>query len=101
MALNPDVVEYFAHSMKIPTSFPSTLKSVFLSQRRVVTDETFFATVIMNHETFQSTVPDVAKGEGLPEVPWLTSIRYERMDEHSPSPTGILPDQQRYKAIER
>ena len=100
MVLNPDVVSYFAQSMRDPNSFPSVLKSLFLSQRRVVTDETFFATVVMNHDAFKSTLPGVPKGEGLPEAPWLTSVRYERMDEHSPSARGELPDTQRYKAIE-
>jgi len=63
----------------------------------VVTDETYFSTVIM-HSKFKPSIPDVPRHSGLPGAEWLTSPRYERMDEHMPSATGTLPDMQRYRA---
>ena len=53
----------------------------------------------MNTAEFSSSIPSVPRGESLPDVPWLKSLRYERMDEHSPSATGVHPDKQRMVAV--
>eukprot|EP00519_Triparma_laevis_P004114 CAMPEP_0182506646 /NCGR_PEP_ID=MMETSP1321-20130603/21687_1 /TAXON_ID=91990 /ORGANISM="Bolidomonas sp., Strain RCC1657" /LENGTH=411 /DNA_ID=CAMNT_0024712421 /DNA_START=225 /DNA_END=1457 /DNA_ORIENTATION=+ len=101
MILNPDLVEYFAVSLRDRDSFASALKRAYIEQKRVVTDETFFPTLVMNEERFKGTVPTAERGEGVCEgLEWLKSARYERMDEHAPSPKGVLPDKQRIKAIE-
>ncbi|GMH54185.1 hypothetical protein TrLO_g6390 [Triparma laevis f. longispina] len=101
MVLNPDLVDYFAKSLRDRDSFASTLKRAYIEQKRVVTDETFFPTLVMNEDRFRDTVPTAGKGEGICEgVEWLKSVRYERMDEHAPSPAGQLPDKQRIMAIE-
>ena len=76
MVLNPDLVEYFAVSMRDENSFGTALKWAYIEKNRVVTDETFFPTLVMNEERFKGTVPMVEKGEGIVEsLPWLTSIR--------------------------
>jgi len=102
MMLEPDFVNYIGESMRDENSLANSLKKAYLDQGRVVTDETFFPTLLMESERFNTTYPLVAKGEGIdiPGCEWLKSARYERMDEHSPSAFGDLPNTQRYKAIE-
>ena len=98
MMLNSDFVAYMGRSLHDSNSFPSKLKDRFIEHRNVVTDEVYFPTILMNEEQFAASVPNVPKGQGLPGVEWLKTVRYERMDEHMPSCTGVFPDTQRYVA---
>ena len=105
MTLNADVVEFLGKSMRDPQSLANQLKEWMMARRKVVTDETFFPTIIMSTDEFVDSIParseKLALGEGLdPAVPWLKSIRFERMDEHAPDCKGYLPDTQRMVAME-
>jgi hypothetical protein len=101
MMLEPDFVYYIGESMRDSESLANSLKRAYLRDRRVVTDETFFPTLLMESGRFNSTLP--GGGEGGIDVPgceWIKTVRYERMDEHTPSAFGDLPNKQRYKAVE-
>lgn len=98
MMLTKEFVHYMGKGLRDRESFPSQLRDYMIQNRNVVTDETYFSSILMNHPTFKGTVPTVERGEGIPGAEWLKNPRYERMDEHMPGATGVLPDSQRYKA---
>ena len=100
MMLTQEFVTYMGKGLRNPESLPHKLMEYMINHRNVVTDETYFASIIMNHPKFKSTVPNVERGDGIPGAEWLKNPRYERMDEHMPGATGVLPDTQRYKAPE-
>ncbi|GMI24095.1 hypothetical protein TeGR_g2480, partial [Tetraparma gracilis] len=101
MSLSPSLVYFLGRSMRDEHSLARRLKAFYELKRKVVTDETFFPTVIMNTPAFAPTVPGAGRGEGFSAgLPWLKSARFERMDEHAPSCAGALPDKQRVVAME-
>ena len=61
MALTPSFVEYIATSMKDVHSIPSQFKRQLIEKERLMADETFIPTLLVNHLNFRETLPIVLK----------------------------------------
>ncbi len=86
MALTSKFVTFAIRSMSHPNGFGNVLKETLIQTKVLMTDETFFPTLLMNSPYFNSTIPQVNDMEGsLVKYPRLHSIRYERMDENAPN----------------
>lgn len=86
MALTSEFVTYVIRSMSHPNGLGNVLKETLIQTKVLMTDETFFPTLLMNSPYFNSTVPQVKVEDGsLVQFPRLHSLRYERMDENAPN----------------
>ncbi|KAL7440411.1 hypothetical protein ACHAXH_005851 [Discostella pseudostelligera] len=96
MALTSDFVTYVIRSMSHPNGFGNVLKETLIQTKVLMTDETFFPTLLMNSPYFTSTIPQVINNTvekedssttngSLIKYPRLHSLRYERMDENAPN----------------
>ena len=86
MALTSEFVTYAIRSMSHPNGLGNVLKETLIQTKVLMTDETFFPTLLMNSPYFNSTVPQVKVEDGsLVQFPRLHSLRYERMDENAPN----------------
>jgi hypothetical protein len=88
MALTRDFVEYVVRSMSHPNGLGNVLKETFLKTKVQMTDESFFATVLMNSPAFNDTLPKLNENGALERYPSMHSLRYERMDENIPNAWG-------------
>jgi len=90
MSLTNEFVTYVIRSMGHPNGIGNVIKDIFIDTDVSMTDETFFATILMNSPYFNNTLPIVNKETGgrLVQYPRLRSIRYERMDENIPNAWG-------------
>ena len=88
MALTHDFVEYVVRSMIHPNGLGNVLKETFLKTKVQMTDESFFATVLMNSPAFNDTLPKLNENGALERYPSMHSLRYERMDENIPNAWG-------------
>jgi len=88
MALTHDFVEYAIRSMSHPNGLGNVLKETLIETEVLMTDETFFATLLMN-SPFRDTIPKLnTSDKSLLNYPSMQSIRYERMDENAPNAWG-------------
>lgn len=88
MALCHDFVEYVIRSMSHPNGLGNVLKETLIETTVLMTDETFFATMLMNSPAFKDTIPKVNDDGSLESYSTLFSLRYERMDENRPNAWG-------------
>ena len=88
MAITPDFVEFVVCSLDHPNGLGRVLKETFLETEVLMTDETFFATLLMNSQQFKDTLPKLNSEDALASYPSLRSLRYERMDENLPNAWG-------------
>lgn len=100
MALQPDFVDYLVQSLQRPDSLASRYRDAIVGTERLMTDETFIPTLLMEVYPFNETLPDVNDDGSLKALPSLRAMRYERMDEHMPTAFGNLPTEQRYEVPE-
>ena len=85
MALTSDFVTHVVRSMSHPNGMGNVLKEIMIQSKVLMTDETFFATMLMNSPSFNSTIPQVNEDGSLARYPRMHSLRYERMDENGPN----------------
>jgi len=97
MSLQQDFVEYVVKSLDRKDSFPSQLKKWLQDTGKLMTDETFIPTIVMNVYPYNQTVPKVYGNGSLVNLPSIHAVRFERMDEQSPSAFGFYPIKQRYE----
>mmetsp|Transcript_1095 Transcript_1095/g.2287 ORF Transcript_1095/g.2287 Transcript_1095/m.2287 type:complete len:495 (+) Transcript_1095:83-1567(+) len=88
MALTHDFVEYVIRSMDHPNGLGNVLKETLIETGVLMTDETFFATMLMNSPAFKDTIPQLNEDGALESYPSMHSLRYERMDENAPNAWG-------------
>jgi hypothetical protein len=88
MALTHDFVEYVVRSMIHPNGLGNVLKETFLKTKVQMTDESFFATILMNSPAYNHTLPKLNEDGALERYPSMHSLRYERMDENLPNAWG-------------
>lgn len=88
MALTHEFVQYTIRSMSHPNGLGNVLKTTLVSTEVLMTDETFFATLLMN-SPFKDTIPKLNNDDkSLIKYPSMSAIRYERMDENNPNAWG-------------
>lgn len=115
--LQRDFVRYIVTELRRPNSFACQYRDWLLKKRKVMTDETFLPTVLMYSFPFNATTlpkfhgPDEEDGalndvlmyknqDGSSDqnLPMIRTLRYERMDEHYPSPLrNYYPTHPRYE----
>ena len=89
MSLTNEFVSYVIRSMGHPNGLGNVIKDIFIAADVSMTDETFFATILMNSPYFNNTLPIMSEGTGrLARYPRLRAMRYERMDENIPNAWG-------------
>ncbi|KAI2508423.1 Core-2/I-Branching enzyme [Fragilaria crotonensis] len=97
VALLPDFCSYVIQSLARPDSLVSRFRDYLIAAGRLMTDETFIATLLMHVAPFnETTLPPVLANGSLATRPEMTALRYERMDEHVPSAFGVVPLRQHY-----
>jgi hypothetical protein len=87
MALQHEFVEYIIRSMEHPNGLGNVLMDTLIETEVLMTDETFFATLLMN-SSFNATLPKLNDDKALEAMPSMRHLRYERMDENNPNPWG-------------
>jgi hypothetical protein len=98
MALTFEFVEFVIRSMSHPNGLGNVLRETLVTTDVLMTDETFFATMLMN-SPFNDTIPKLTPTESKEEdgnknkralitYPSMHSLRYERMDENTPNAWG-------------
>lgn len=87
MALTHDFVEYVIRSMDHPNGLGNVLKETLIETEVLMTDETFFSTILMN-SPFKDTIPQLNDDGALEQYPSMYYLRYERMDENNPNAWG-------------
>ena len=97
VALLPDFCSYIIRSLSRKDSLPSRFRDYLIDAGRLMTDETFLATLIMHVTPFNETLPPVLPNGSLATRPNMTTLRYERMDEHVPTAFGVVPLRQHYE----
>ena len=88
MALTYEFVQYVIRSMDHPNGLGNVLMETLKETEVLMTDETFFATMLMNSPSFKDTIPKLNADGALESYPTLKHRRYERMDENLPNPWG-------------
>jgi len=86
MILTREFVNHFIESLDNPKSLASQLKQELQRKQKLMSDETYIPTLLMNTPQFNSTLPSMNSDLSLQSLPTMTAIRYERMDEHMPLP---------------
>ena len=97
MTLQYDFVEYVATSLAREDSFASRLKQWLTNTEKLMTDETFIPTILMNVYPYNETIPMINDDGTLVSLPSMHAFRFERMDEQGPSAFGFFPTKQRYE----
>lgn len=115
-SLTRSFVEYLVDGLSRADSLPSRYADALRKRKRLMTDETFFATLLTHVPPFNETqMPVVDERDGrllvneddLGRLRYPTSagaiyaLRYERMDEHRPTASGYFPTEQRYRVSDR
>lgn len=119
-------VEWLIQQLNDKHSWPSQFRDYLQKSQRLMTDETFIPTVLMHANNnnddddggpleahvalddtydFSHTLPVTVPVTGelvLSSSPSLSirHVRFERMDEHMPTSTGVFPNTQRYQVPE-
>ncbi|KAL7471184.1 hypothetical protein ACHAXS_011497 [Conticribra weissflogii] len=88
MALTREFVEFVIRSMDHPNGLGKVLKDAMVNTGVSMTDETFFATLLMNSPSFEHTIPVLNDEGALARFPSMYALRYERMDENAPNAWG-------------
>lgn len=109
VVLRKDFVQYLALELDRNDGFVARYRDHLMKKGKVMTDETFLPTILMHVPPFNETLPELQEEGGLEgsvvytgnvaeDLHPLYSIRYERMDEHFPSPLrGYYPSHPRYE----
>jgi hypothetical protein len=97
MSLQRDFVEYLTTSLDRKDSLPSQFQQWLKETGKLMTDETFIPTILMNVYPYNQTIPKVNDDGTLVNLPSMHAVRYERMDEQSPSAFGFYQSKQRYE----
>lgn len=87
MALQHEFVEYVIRSMEHPNGLGNVLMETLVETEVLMTDETFFATLLMN-SPFNTTIIKLNDEKAVDAMPSMKHLRYERMDENNPDPWG-------------
>ena len=87
MALQHEFVEYIVRSMEHPNGLANVLMETLIETEVLMTDETFFATLLMNSH-FNTTLPKLNPDGSMERLSSMKHLRYERMDENLPNPWG-------------
>lgn len=82
-----------------PHSWPSQLRDYLQTSGFLMTDETFLPTVFVHADDFADTRPvfPLRRRSNGTLLSGLHHVRYERMDEHYPTPFGVFPEHQHYR----
>jgi len=103
VTLTPQFCEFMIKQLHRDDSLPSQFRDWLIRTGKLMSDETFFATMVMYY--FPETIPKLTENffldttnssSAIPEVS-LYAIRYERLDEHVPTSRGYYPTEQRYE----
>jgi hypothetical protein len=103
VTLTPQFCEFMIKQLHRDDSLPSQFRDWLIRTGKLMSDETFFATMLMYY--FPETIPKLTEyyfldttnsSSAIPEVS-LYAIRYERLDEHVPNSRGYYPTEQRYE----
>jgi len=103
MSLTRSFVEYITDELSRPDSLVSQYAEFLQKEQLMVTDETFFASLVMSVDPFNTTQIPKINTETVEHYGSFTqwsdmyAIRYERMDEHGPTASGFFPNEQRYE----
>lgn len=106
MVLQYTFCHWLIQELKRPDSLPTLIQDYIMQNEFLMSDETFFSTVLVHspHEFSRASLP-VVNNQGL--LLWKNStpstmraIRYERMDEHTPTAFGEYTNQQHYEVPE-
>jgi hypothetical protein len=101
MILQAEFCTWIVKELEKPKSLPSQYRDYLVSMAFLMTDETFFSSLLEQVELFQHTLPVVNEDQYLlwknQTASFISAVRYERMDEHTPSAFGYYPTQQRYQ----
>jgi hypothetical protein len=100
MILQPDFCFWVIQQLGETQSLASQFRDYLVDHGFLMTDETFFASLLVQVHLFQASLPRTDKDGN---VLWrngsssqISAVRYERMDEHAPSAFGYFPVDQRY-----
>ena len=104
MTLTRSFVSFITNELARNDSLVSQYAHYLQKKRFMVTDETFFASLLMAQYPFNTTqIPQLIEDPknyenngSLKQRPGMYAIRYERMDEHFPTVSGYFPNEQRY-----
>ncbi|GKY97175.1 hypothetical protein MPSEU_000675900 [Mayamaea pseudoterrestris] len=101
MILQRDFCSWVVQQLGDPQSLASQYREYLVSSGFLMTDETFFPSLLMQVDEFSQSLPQLGV-EG--HLLWrngsssqIKAVRYERMDEHVPSAFGRVPLNQRYE----
>jgi hypothetical protein len=75
MALRPDFCEWIVASLRDPNSLPSKYRDWLVKYQKLMTDETFIPTLLMQVSPFNETLPAVNKDGALKALPSMKAIR--------------------------
>lgn len=100
-------VQWLMRQLRDDASWPSQFRDYLQTSGKLMTDETFVPTVLVNandddnRANFATTLPVVSDhGELLwrnGSASGILDVRFERMDEHFPTAFGVFPETQRYQ----
>ena len=103
--LQPDFCRWIVQGLKRPDSLPYKYRDYLQTSEKLMSDETFLASLLMNTKRFRHTLPVVDAETG--HLVWkngtlsnITDVRFERMDEHTPTSYGTFHYNQRYQVPE-
>jgi hypothetical protein len=96
ISLQPEWCQFLIRQLGRTDSLASQFRHYLKVSGKLMTDETFIPTLLMHY--FPETTPNLTNDHWLDtEEVDMYSIRYERMDEHTPDSTGMFPTEQRYE----
>lgn len=101
VVLLPEFCDFVIRSLARNDSLASRFRDYLIDAQRLMTDETFLATMVMHTAPFnETTLPPVLPDGSLATRPSMSALRYERMDEHAPTAFGMVPLRQHYDVPE-
>lgn len=101
MILQADFCHWLVEELEREDSQASLWRDYLMESEKLMTDETFIPSLIMQVDQFKGSLPKVdvdgyllwKNGTSSP----ITDVRFERMDEHVPTAFGAFPVDQRYQ----
>lgn len=100
MILGPSFSSWIVDGLHEPNSLVSQFRDYLIEYEFLMTDETFFSSLLVQVEAFRDSLP---RTDSHGYLLWrngtsssILAVRYERMDEHVPSAFGYFPEEQRY-----
>jgi hypothetical protein len=101
MVLQPSFCEWFVEQLQRTDSLVSLWADYLKTSEKLMTDETFFSSLLMQVNEFSNTLPKFSDDGHLlwknGSASNIVALRYERMDEHVPTSRGYFPTDQRYE----